>query len=215
VIAMMLAAIPPTEFSMRKQILGVCRAAVIGAVFLGAVFGSAQRATAESVYRCHVAGGALAFQDRPCASGQVESKVEIAPAPPVAPSPQYGVAAQATHPARERGGAATRAASVRGRSGTSHEALSYECRAANGDVFYRHGACPKQVTAKGEASGKHGGKHSGNAAQTYSVSATALPRGEACRRMSSAGSIGRAGHEHDETVSSYDRNLGRDPCRYL
>ena len=41
-----------------------------------------------------------------------------------------------------------------------------------------------------------------------------LPRGEACRRMAAAGSIGRAGHARDESVSTYDRNLGRDPCRY-
>jgi len=34
-----------------------------------------------------------------------------------------------------------------------------------------------------------------------------------CRRLARAGSIGRAGHERDEIVSTYDRNLGRDPCR--
>jgi len=31
--------------------------------------------------------------------------------------------------------------------------------------------------------------------------------------MHRAGAISRAGHEHDEDVSTYDRNLGRDPCR--
>jgi hypothetical protein len=46
-----------------------------------------------------------------------------------------------------------------------------------------------------------------------SVTAIALPRDEACRRMAAAGSIGRAGREHDERVSTYDRNAGRDPCR--
>jgi len=40
-----------------------------------------------------------------------------------------------------------------------------------------------------------------------------VPRDEACQRIHSAGAIGRAGHQHDEDVSTYDRNLGRDPCR--
>jgi hypothetical protein len=46
------------------------------------------------------------------------------------------------------------------------------------------------------------------------VRSQALPRGEVCRRIAAAGSIGRAGHARDESVSTYDRNLGRDPCRY-
>ncbi len=46
-------------------------------------------------------------------------------------------------------------------------------------------------------------------------------RPKRCRaRRSAAGSPAPArsaasGHEHDESISTYDRNLGRDPCRYL
>jgi hypothetical protein len=45
------------------------------------------------------------------------------------------------------------------------------------------------------------------------VSSSRIPRDEACREIHTAGSIGRAGHQHDENVSTYEHNLGRDPCR--
>jgi len=31
--------------------------------------------------------------------------------------------------------------------------------------------------------------------------------------MRRAGSSGRKGHEFDESISTYDRNLGNDPCK--
>jgi hypothetical protein len=96
---------------------------------------------------------------------------------------------------------------------TGVEVVSYECRAANGELFYRHGACPKQITAKSKSSGGNARKRGASDTQTYAVSAQPLARGEVCRQMARAGSIGRAGHERDESVSTYDKNLGRDPCR--
>ncbi|MGH8172496.1 MAG: hypothetical protein ACREPX_05075 [Rhodanobacteraceae bacterium] len=91
--------------------------------------------------------------------------------------------------------------------------VSYECRAANGELFYRHGACPKQISAKSSATGASARTRGASDTQSYSVSAQALPRGEVCRQIARAGSIGRGGHERDENVSTYERNLGRDPCR--
>ena len=67
--------------------------ASIAAMLLLSVF--AKPLHAESVYKCRGADGAIAFQDRPCAASQAQSLVEIAPPPPAAPSPDYGIATHA------------------------------------------------------------------------------------------------------------------------
>jgi hypothetical protein len=95
--------------------------------------------------------------------------------------------------------------------------MSYQCRAADGQVFYRHGACPHSIPAgsahvagastRGKASSR------GGSGATVSVSTQRIPREEACYEIQRAGAAGRAGHEHDEIASTYEHNLGRDPCR--
>jgi hypothetical protein len=90
--------------------------------------------------------------------------------------------------------------------------VSYECRASNGDVFYRHSGCPKSIKATGPVQARSNGKKQG--ADAVAVSAVSMPRSEACRRQAASG-LGRAGHEHDDQISTYDRNAGRDPCRHL
>lgn len=174
--------------TQRRFFFGIALAAIALGSF-------AKAAHAESVYRCRAVDGAVAFQDRPCANAKVQSFVEIAPAPPAQPSPDYGVAS-AHEP---------RAARVRSSAHAPREATSFACHAANGETFYRHGACPKQIAVGA------GGK----AAKTVGVTAEAMPRADVCRELSRGGSIGRAGHARDESISSYDRNLGRDPCRRL
>jgi hypothetical protein len=161
----------------------------------------AKSAHAESVFRCRGADGAVAFQDRPCADAKAQSIVEIAPAPPAQPSPDYGIAS-----VRE-----PRAAHVRSSARAPREAVSFACHAANGETFYRHGSCPKQIAVAD--SGSHG--KSAQGAKTVGVTAEAMPRADVCRELSRGGSIGRSGHARDESISSYDRNLGRDPCRHL
>lgn len=155
---------------------------------------------AGAVYRCRGADGSIAFQDHACAVAAAQSEVAIAPAPAPAPSPDYAVAPSRGDP--NHGHAL--AARVKER----REPTSYECRAADGEVFYRHAACPRQIATAGAAGSK---RHSGSA--SIAVSAIPLSRAEACHRMSGSG--GRAGRDRDDTVSTYDRNLGRDPCRYL
>lgn len=191
---------------MRDSTLDRYRATAIGALMMcAASLGFAHLAHAGSVYKCRSADDLIAFQDHPCSGTQAESRVELQPAPPVSASPDYGLAS------REEGAARTHGLpKVRGQSRDLREPMSYECRAADGEVFYRHGACPKQI-GNGGANAK-GRSRSGDTAQTFAVSGQALPRSEACRRMAGAG---RSGHERDDHVSTYDRNLGRDPCRYF
>jgi len=162
----------------------------------------AKAAHAESVFRCRGADGAVAFQDHACANASAQSIVEIAPAPPVQPSPDYGVAS-----ARE-----ARVSHAHSNVRATREAVSFACHAANGETFYRHGSCPKQIAVAD--SGGYGKPGKGEK-KTVGVTAEAMPRADVCRELSRGGSIGRAGHAHDESISSYERNLGRDPCRRL
>lgn len=162
---------------------------------------------ADSVYKCTDAQGAVAYQSRACSPQQDETQVAIMPAPARTPSPSYGAAAekplQRVHVERTSRPVATRSAAV-----------SYECRVADGQVFFRHSPCPHSVPADTAAYGgkPRGRRDSGSGARSLSVSARVVPREEACAQMHRAGAIGRAGRAHDEDVSTYERNLGHDPC---
>lgn len=158
---------------------------------------------AESVYKCTDAQGAVAFQAQPCPPQQNATAVTILPAPAHAQSPDYGIAnnkpAQRAPSERQRRSVAARS-----------EPVSYECRVADGAVFYRHGGCPRSIAATGGGRGKRGRGRAGGT--SLSVSAHPIPRAQACAQIHRPGAIGRAGHEHDEQVSTYDHNLGDDPC---
>jgi hypothetical protein len=158
------------------------------------------------VYKC-VGGGAVAYQDLPCAEDRHERRIELDPAPAWAPSPEYAL--DRAEPKRAPQSRAIRAEA---------QAASFECRSADGQVFFRHGGCPHSVPASPGAaasqrpagSTKTGATKSGG---SVSVSSRRIDRDEACRQIHRAGAIGRAGHEHDDDVGTYERNLGRDPCR--
>lgn len=142
---------------------------------------------AQAVYRCTDARGAIAFQDHACRSDQAQRAVLIEPAPAYRPSPEYATPLPqqkrtATHPVRRQRGA---------------EPRSFECRATNGEVFFRHDRCPTSIR------GARG-------APAISVRASEVSRREACRRIEHPA---RSGHERDDRASTYERNLGRDPCR--
>lgn len=168
---------------------------------------AAAEARAGTVYRCRGSNGALAYQDRPCPAAQQQTQLELA-APPAA-SAAADMPVEAPKRATPRTPRPPRKAAR-----PERVVQSWECRAANGEVFYRHTACPKTIPAPTvpSASGKRRGK-GGKGQESVGVSAHALPRAEACRRLAAAGAIGRAGHAHDEQVSTYERNAGRDPCR--
>ena len=180
---------------------GACRMRVAAAFVFAAAAGSASAAT---VYKCRDMQGHVAYQDRACAVAQQQSQIELIE--PIAPPP----APPATRELRGPGARAARARKTLGLRATAreHKVQSWECRAADGAVFYRHAACPKSIPAAHASNGPRKG-----GAKPVGVSATPLPRAEACRRLARAGSIGRSGHEHDEVVSTYDKHAGRDPCR--
>src|SRR5512143_1070248 len=105
------------------------------------LLGLASGVRAGTVYKCTNTHGDIAYQAQPCADEQRATVIDIPPAPPLAPSPQYAVD-------HERTGRASRGA-ARARSGGQREAappISYECRAADGQVFYRHGSCPHSIS---------------------------------------------------------------------
>jgi len=93
--------------------------------------------------------------------------------------------------------------------------MAYECRVSDGRIFYRLGACPHSLgadvgreskTPRGKGSSARGG-------DSVHVASRQIPREQACREIHRAGAIGRDGHEFDEHVSTYEHNLGRDPCK--
>jgi hypothetical protein len=177
---------------------------LVGLFLLAAIAG----VRAESVYKCVNAKGGISYQQVSCGAEQQQSTIAIAPAPRYAPSPHY-VLARKDDEARPRSPA------------PAHERASnetaFECHVSDGRIFYRLSACPHSIAGAATASAakSHRGKsdtprNGGGSAQ---VSARRIPRDEACREIHRAGAIGRDGHDFDERVSSYEHNLGHDPCK--
>ncbi len=157
-------------------------------------------AHAASVYKCVGDDGSIAYQASPCAESQRTQTIDIAPAPAFAPSPKYAV--DTLKPAR------TVSNRRELRAERNHVDMAFECRGSNGDVFYRLGHCPHSVAEQSDA---HRGVTHGS--KSVAISGHPVPRSQACAEMRRAGAIGRKGHEFDETISSYDRNVGNDPCK--
>ncbi len=170
---------------------------VARAISAGVLFFAGLSLQAQTVHKCTSAGGQIAFQQTPCAPTDVAGVVEIVPRAAVADTP--GEASKAAKPR-------TAVATSRRTTQAPVPVYSFECRSRSGAVFYRHAACPATVPMTG-ASRKAGSR---SRAETESVSARRVPRVEACRGLRS---VARHGREHDEVVSTYERNLGRDPCR--
>ena len=173
-----------------------------GLVLLGAAAGL----RAAPVYRCVDAEGGVAYQQVGCGEQQTQRTLDFAPTPRRAPSPQYAVE-------RRRDEAVAR--SARAPRERAPREMAFECRASDGRVFYRLGACPRSIAgtasdSMARARGRSGGRNRGGTAQ---VAARRIPRDEACHEIHRAGAIGRDGHEFDEHVSTYERNLGHDPCK--
>ena len=196
---------------------------VARAACLVLLWSMAAGAHAASVYKCVDAHGHLAFRDTPCAGDSHQSKLDVQPLPAIGDPSEV-----AALRARSREISNTRASSGRqGRTSTPRAAkranakqeTSWECRAADGEVFYRHTRCPGSVPGDGTVRGNQVAQPKNSRSRSRQgawarvpVHGTKISRAEACRRIESAGAAGRDGHARDETVSTYDHLMGRDPC---
>src|SRR6185312_4643970 len=174
-------------------------------------------AHAAPVYKCMDAQGHLAYRDMPCAARAQQRKIDLQPQPLIGAPNEH--LAQAAPAAREHKAARTRKLS--GRVKRAKAETSWECRAADGEVFYRHTRCPGSVPGDGTVRSGYAEKMQSSRSRTRSrqgawgrvpVHGTKISRAEACRRIQSAGAAGRDGHARDETISTYDHLMGRDPC---
>lgn len=198
--------------------IGCITLAVCG-VFLWLVVAGAH---AASVYKCVDAHGHLAYRDTPCVAQARQRKIDLQPLPTIGDPSEVA--------ARRRVDSASTRASSRKSHGTlrkhppSHPArdkaeTSWECRAADGEVFYRHTRCPGSVPGDGTVRSDYVERTKNSRTRgrqgawaRVPVHGTKISRAEACRRIHSAGAAGRDGHARDETVSTYDHLMGRDPC---
>jgi hypothetical protein len=188
------------------------------ALFLCAVASllcAAGGAHAASIYRCVAANGRIAFRDTPCATHARQTKMSLAGLPLIDPgAPRHRPARRSRAPSK-RSLSRHRHARVHRQTGPT----SWECRAADGEVFYRHTRCPGSVPGDGVVRiryaetfrASHPRKRR-NAWSRVPVHGVRIPRAEACRRIRSAGAAIRDGHRRDAHVSTYDRLMGRGPC---
>jgi len=161
---------------------------------------------AENIYKCIDAHGDIAYQATGCAAQQTQSVIAIAAPPRYTPAPHYLVEHALTAPL-------ARSAHVASRDRGAKE-MAFECRASDGRLFYRLGACPHSIAAETtNAAAKSRGRNAGKSNGTANVASRPIPREQACHEIHRAGAIGRDGHEFDEQVSTYERNLGHDPCK--
>lgn len=184
----------------------------------------AGEANAGAIYKCMDAGGGVAFQATACDAGATQTTVQVrgqplidadAPAWPAARSAGASKSRKLSGGSRRRG--RVHRASLRKQAA---QATSWECRAADGEVFYRHSRCPHSVPGDGvmrsggayairHGKGKRGGR---DAWSPLSVHARKVPRSEACRRINAVAAVERDGSARDERASVYEHDLGRDPC---
>lgn len=176
---------------------------------------AAGAAHAASVYRCVDAHGRLSFQDTPCPAHTQQSRIHLSPQPLIgAPDEATGHSASSKH-AHER----ARSRRHPPRTRRARPRMSWECHAADGEVFYRHKRCPSSIRGDGVVRSRYAEKMSGGRSRRrhdawgrVRVHGVKITRAEACRRIHSAGAAARDGHLRDATVSTYDHLMGRDPC---
>ena len=168
------------------------------------LFAAAAGVRAEAaVYKCVDAQGAVAYQQVACGAQQRQGMIEIASAPRYAPSPHYAVERRVESLAR----------APRSKRERVSEEMAYECRASDGRVFYRLGACPHSIGGDADSTPTKSSRGKKTASGSVHVAARRIPRDAACHEIHRAGAIGRDGHEFDEHISTYERDLGHDPCK--
>lgn len=183
-------------------------------------------ACAGAVYRCVDAHGQVAFQANACPARMRQTAVEIREQPLIDPGAPAAMISpirmkhEAGAPHRARAHPRMRGVSRRASGHKKKEPLSWECRAGDGEIFYRHTRCPHSVPGDGVmrstgtyVTGRGHGKRRGrNAWSPVSVHARKVPRSEACKQINAVAAVDRDGHAHDERISAYEHDVGRDPC---
>ncbi len=166
-------------------------------------------ASAQKVYKCVDSENHIAFQQTPCQPDQRESEVAIKP-PPAPPPPPPSITEPSRHraiSARDRAEVLKWAASVAPPAAAQVQSKpvvqSYECTTVAGEVFYTHSPCPEWVV-----DGSFGFR--GASPHVSSVTGKPISRVLACKKMRSGA---RFASRLDQQTSTYDRNLGRDPCK--
>lgn len=186
------------------------------ALLLWYVAGSAH---AASIYRCIGAHGETTFRDTPCATQARQTKLDVVGQPLIdANSPPPAAPTRVAKPAAGR--ARGQRASTNAQSRKVASETSWECRAADGEVFYRHARCPGSVPGDGvvrrdyaETAARQPTRGHHDAWGKVSVRGKPISRAEACRRIRAPSAAGRDGAQRDDRVSTYDHLMGRDPCR--
>lgn len=196
-------------------VVHVVPGAPIPAAFALLLLAFAGAAHAASIYKCVDPNGAIAFRDTPCATLARQTKMDVTGLPLIDPG------APRQRSSRRPPLASKHPASRHRRTGVRRmkPVMSWECRAADGEVFYRHKRCPGSVPGDGvvrpryaETSAASHTRRRRNAWSRVPVHGIRIPRSEACRRIHSAGAAARDGHRRDANVSTYDHLMGRDPC---
>ncbi|MGH8190662.1 MAG: DUF4124 domain-containing protein [Rhodanobacteraceae bacterium] len=182
------------------------------AVLLGWI---AVGAHAASIYRCVGSHGEASFRDTPCTTHAHQRKLDVTGQPLIDPAAPR----QASKPREAKPAARSRARRAPTATRKRKTPMSWECRAADGEVFYRHARCPGSIAGDGVVRWQDGAATSGKRSRrrrgawgAVRVHGMKIPRSEACRRIHSAGAAGRDGHQRDASVSTYDHLMGRDPC---
>jgi len=172
-------------------------------------------AHAATIYKCVGAHGRTTYQDTPCPAATRGTRLDVHGQPRIDPSaPVVRVV-----PTSKRPRAQSPRRRTPKRTRQRKAAMSWACRAADGEVFYRHTRCPGSIPGDGVVREDYTqrmardyprGHH--DAWSRVRVHGVRISRAEACRRIHSPGAAGRDGHDRDATVSTYDHLMGRDPC---
>lgn len=188
------------------------RTQIIGTVMLLMMAAGAHAAT---VYRCTDHAGRVAYQDNPCAALTRQHAINLSPQPLIGNTPMriHDTTAQPRHRAP------TRSRPRRVRARRTKPATAWECRAANGEVFYRFKRCPGSVPGDGVVRNDDAQSDSGSRARSrhnawsrVRVHGVKVTKAEACQRIHSVVASSRDGYLRDASVSTYDHLMGRDPC---
>lgn len=169
-------------------------------------------AHATTVYQCRGSMGHVSFQDTPCTHVARQTREDIAGQPLIDPStpPRIAVSPRSQHAATPR---ATRTARRH-----LKPAMSWECRAADGEVFYRHTRCPGSVPGDGVVRDNYASETAGVSRRRHTawspvrVHGVKVTRADACTHINAITAGSRDGHARDANVSVYAHLMGRDPC---